>query len=1283
MTVHGVDNRRVIKPNEPNFTSFPLPAVTAIDSTINADSNAPFGYGTGVVISPHYVLTAAHNLYDSFYGEQDKIRISTSGNQINLGSRKIDDPDPNYSNDPGANVNVSTGLFFPTDYKNKTTAKNDIAFVRVDDNALISPAPSVGLIAFMNPKTARGSKETPTKIQTAGYPVDNVNIPNNTGKPIRDLVLAPGIFGQFGTIHTTIGREMLYSYDIDTEGGQSGSPVWHIVEGDTTPRVLGVHSRGNIPRNSGTLIDKDIYDQIIDQIEGDGNANDLPENAIIGSDPSIIPINTPFTSSGNDEIFGTYRKERIIGNGGNDKLFGGGADDRLEGGDGVDQALFSDVFTNYKWEITDTANPAFEFIHSKGSKIDATDTTKDIEFGVFEFTDADGDNKDDDDSLFFVPLQVDPNDVYPDGKAKLKDGPLIYPKEDVLDEEGESIATMTVESPAWMFDGDVKYNLTIGLETTELYNLAFIIDRSGSMSGSPIAQTKNAFKQLIDSFVESGLDSQTKYSIISFSGNATRVDTEDSSIAKNVIDGLSAFGPTVYSGALSSATAFFAANNPFNSTDIAYFLSDGQPSADPYQLPALALKTAADKVHAFGVGDAHLSTLNIIDSEGQAVLLSSAGDLFDEFDTSIDKDTIEHINVRITNPTQNKNNKIIETITPDQLIKNGFNLTYEGSIGDLEVSQEAENEITFELVFKEDTGIPTQLLDYKITTGQEEIKQQTNNGTTEIITFSVNQSDFTDTNANTSTNQFSITNNSNSLPPLDADNNVIEERDIIGNELDNIIEIQDQNNIVWGNGGNDRFILLGGNSFIYGGEGIDTVEINQTQAEVGEISKDGSIIFIGPNHTAQDIEFIELSDVRLAADTLEIIPIVSFPNKVISVAEGDTGSTFAIFKIELSSIATEDVVIDISSRSDFADLGIDFVEPIEQLTIPAGKSSRNLVIRILGDTEIEEDEEIYLDLTIASGSATFSNGILSETIGVNIVDNETNFITDEDRSIAISGAGLISDYAGRLYGDDIEDNFSLISVDRAINGTAILNEDGNIEFIPTANFNGTASFEYTITDGTNNRVELVEIIVNTVNDNFTLINDTITIDEDIPITIFPTELLSNDTGDNLSILTLSNTANGTAVLNQNGDIEFTPDANFNGIASFDYIVTNGTITTTNAKASVEVVVNPINDIPIANKDIIRTYKYTFLTILATELISNDIDVDPEDSLSLIEIDNFVNGTAILNNDGNIEFTPDANFNGIASFDYTITDGIDNATGSVVIVPLNQQGNDTLSGGNHW
>ena len=146
----------------------------------------------------------------------------------------------------------------------------------------------------------------------------------------RDLVLAPGILDEngnetTGTVFNVQGRRIQYSDNIDTVGGQSGSPVWHTLEGDD-PRVLAVHSRGGGFRNAGTLIDTEAYKLIMDEIEGDEDPALLPENLIYGSDPISRPIPLP-DLPGDDLIEGKYRKERILGLAGNDTIFGAGADD--------------------------------------------------------------------------------------------------------------------------------------------------------------------------------------------------------------------------------------------------------------------------------------------------------------------------------------------------------------------------------------------------------------------------------------------------------------------------------------------------------------------------------------------------------------------------------------------------------------------------------------------------------------------------------------------------------------------------------------------------------------------------------------------------------------------------------------------------------------------------------------------------------------------------------------------------------------------------------------------
>ena len=404
MPIVGTDQRRVVDrfdvPGQ--ITKAPLPSITAIDTRFDSATTAiPPGIGTGVVISPNYVLTAAHNLFvkgDIFQYFTD-IRVTSSNQQKDLDGRAIRgtnlvdtgnvdlnvDPTVNPLDDPINTIPPGLFLPFPEQFvpapaDSRPENQVDIGLIKVNNRGLISDAPPIGLIAFVDPLTLESS--FPLPIQTAGYPADNVansfpsrnsnnnGIPDQNDKNIRprteldglvsslqvrgrDLVLAPGILDANG--NETTGRverasegegerRIQYSTNIDTVSGQSGSPVWGFLpeedglELEPIPRVFAVHSRGISAginaANFGTLIDKEAYDLIIDEIEGDGDPDLLPENAIIGSNPRV-EVTPP--NDGNDLINGTYRKELILGLGGDDTIFGAGADDRLEGNEGDDQ----------------------------------------------------------------------------------------------------------------------------------------------------------------------------------------------------------------------------------------------------------------------------------------------------------------------------------------------------------------------------------------------------------------------------------------------------------------------------------------------------------------------------------------------------------------------------------------------------------------------------------------------------------------------------------------------------------------------------------------------------------------------------------------------------------------------------------------------------------------------------------------------------------------------------------------------------------------------------------
>ncbi len=160
-----------------------------------------------------------------------------------------------------------------------------------------------------------------------------------------------------------------------------------------------------------------------------------------------------------------------------------------------------------------------------------------------------------------------------------------------------------------------------------------------------------------------------------------------------------------------------------------------------------------------------------------------------------------------------------------------------------------------------------------------------------------------------------------------------------------------------------------------------------------------------------------------------------------------------------------------------------------------------------------------------------------------------------------------------------------------------------------------------------------------------------------------TELLNNDTdpnGDTLSIAAVSSPVNGSVEI-EDGVINFTPDQDFAGVASFDYTVTDGA----GGEATTTVTISFNRDpVPVTDTFSILTDEPLFLA--PATLLANDSDPDGND-LTLTAVGGAVNGAVVLDNEGQISFTPTTGFSGTASFTYTVVDSLGgSATGTVTI-----------------
>ena len=187
-----------------------------------------------------------------------------------------------------------------------------------------------------------------------------------------------------------------------------------------------------------------------------------------------------------------------------------------------------------------------------------------------------------------------------------------------------------------------------------------------------------------------------------------------------------------------------------------------------------------------------------------------------------------------------------------------------------------------------------------------------------------------------------------------------------------------------------------------------------------------------------------------------------------------------------------------------------------------------------------------------------------------------------------------------------------------------------------------------------------------VNTAPTAVDDTATMYEDTVLTIVVTANDSDDDPiDTLSVTVLTTPGNGTAVLASGSTttVTYTPDANYNGSDSFVYTVSDGTATAT---ATVTITITAVNDAPTAVDDSTSTAEDTAVDI---NVVANDTDPDTVDTLSVTTVTTTPgNGTAAINSGSTttVTYTPNADFNGIDSFDYTLSDGTATDTGTVTI-----------------
>lgn len=171
-------------------------------------------------------------------------------------------------------------------------------------------------------------------------------------------------------------------------------------------------------------------------------------------------------------------------------------------------------------------------------------------------------------------------------------------------------------------------------------------------------------------------------------------------------------------------------------------------------------------------------------------------------------------------------------------------------------------------------------------------------------------------------------------------------------------------------------------------------------------------------------------------------------------------------------------------------------------------------------------------------------------------------------------------------------------------------------------------------------------------------------------------VLANDSDpehDALTVTQVAGAANGTATINADGSVSFTPTTAACGTPggdTFTYTIRDSFGATATATVHVLPPAGGGNHPPVAANDAATTPVDTPVSVT---VLANDSDPDG-DVLSVTAVGTPAHGAATKNADGSVTYTPAAGFTGVDAFTYEVSDGKGGTASATVTVTIGNSGN---------
>ncbi|WP_210210397.1 tandem-95 repeat protein [Rhodopseudomonas thermotolerans] len=251
------------------------------------------------------------------------------------------------------------------------------------------------------------------------------------------------------------------------------------------------------------------------------------------------------------------------------------------------------------------------------------------------------------------------------------------------------------------------------------------------------------------------------------------------------------------------------------------------------------------------------------------------------------------------------------------------------------------------------------------------------------------------------------------------------------------------------------------------------------------------------------------------------------------------------------------------------------------------------------------------DTSVNGGTSAFSTAEVSSSLGVDAVNDApqihapAGITVDEDGSFTFAGSNAITF-------SDVDGDVALTGSISITNGTLTFPSGGtansitfgvttisqlnsalaNLVFKPIPNSEAPAQIHISITDNGNTgsggsliATKTITIDVNPIADAPIAVDDSVSATEDMPLVVSdPAQgVLANDsdpdTGDTISVVAGDYATSGGGIIhfNADGTYSYTPKADFNGIDTVEYTVTDASGATDTATLTIEVAA--VNDAP--------------------------------------------------------------------------------------------------------